>query len=61
MVMIEKLEGGYIVEYDGHKTIATAEHVANFIMHYMKDVADKIEEKINAKMALINGEHPSQL
>jgi hypothetical protein len=57
---IEKLEGGYIVQYDDHKTIANAEHIANFILHYMKDVAEQIEAKIRARMALTDGEHHSQ-
>lgn len=42
-MIIEKVEGGYIVNFDGRKIIATAEHVANLITRYMKDVTGHID------------------
>jgi hypothetical protein len=58
-MIIEKVTGGYIVEHDGYKSIATADHVANFVLRYMKDVAERIEEIINDRRVIPTDEKPS--
>jgi hypothetical protein len=37
-LIIEKLEGGYVVTHHTTRQVATAEHVANLIMRYWPDV-----------------------
>jgi hypothetical protein len=59
-MIIEKVDGGYIVEYDDRKQIATAEHVANLITRFMRDVADHIERIIIERHALMH-ESPDEL
>lgn len=49
MMIIEKVEGGYIVQTEDRKIIANAENVANLIMRSMKDVAQHIEKALRAK------------
>ncbi len=51
-MIIEKVEGGYIVQHDGRKIIANAEHVANFIMRFMKDVAQHIENDVRSRLSI---------
>ena len=51
-MIIEKVEGGYIVQHDGRKIVANAEHVANFIMRFMKDVVQHIENDVRNRMAV---------
>lgn len=51
MVIIEKLEGGYIVQHDDHRVVASAEHVANFITRFWTDVTAHIERILEERKA----------
>jgi len=41
-LIIEKLEGGFIVTHHGTRQIVMAEHVANLIFRYWPDVVNQL-------------------
>jgi hypothetical protein len=45
-MVIEKLDGGYIVTHHSTRQIATAEHVARLIMKFLPDVMTHIRALI---------------
>ena len=52
-LVIEKLEGGYIVTHHAARQIATAEHVANLIFRHWPDVVDRLR-------LLMDRDHPEK-
>lgn len=45
-LMIEKIDGGFIVTHHDTRQIATAEHVARLIMKFWPDVTEHLREQI---------------
>jgi hypothetical protein len=45
-LIIEKVEGGFVITHHDTKTVATAEHVANFIVKFWPDVTAHIRTLI---------------
>jgi hypothetical protein len=45
-LIIEKVEGGFVITHHDTKTVATAEHVANFIVKFWPDVTAHVRTLI---------------
>lgn len=50
--IIEKMEHGYVVRHHEHSEVASAEHVANLILHHWPDVTEWIKLKLGVDTLL---------
>jgi len=48
-LLIERLEGGYLVTHHNTRQIATSEHVANLIFRYWPEVVNHLRLLIDAE------------
>ena len=51
-MVIEKLDGGYIVTHHSTRQVATAEHVARLIMKFLPDVMTHIRELLDEEVQM---------
>lgn len=59
-LIIEKVENGWLVSHHDKRHVATAQHVANFIVQFWPDVAHYVQKRLSQEQqqesALSEGE-----